>query len=62
MTKRTTVPLRKLFDDALSKQNYMVHPNRKKRKEPNGTINQDSSEYKKSNVEIVNKGLLGSIE
>ena len=32
MTKQTIVPLRKLFDDALSKQNYMVHPNHKKKK------------------------------
>ena len=32
MTKQTTVPLRKLFDDALSKQNHIVHSNHKKRK------------------------------
>lgn len=32
MTERTTVQLRKLFDDALSKQNYVVHPNHKKKK------------------------------
>ena len=31
MTKQTTVPLRKLFDDALSKQNHIVHSNHKKR-------------------------------
>ena len=32
MTKQTTVPLRKLFDDALSKQDRIVHPNHKRKK------------------------------
>lgn len=32
MTEKKTVSLRKLFDDALLKQNYVVHPNNKRKK------------------------------